>query len=168
MNYFILSLFFIASAFSASAQTDTLSVYFEYDSDELTGSELAKLAEFNALENCTVFEIHSHCDSNGTADYNLTLAIKRYDKVAFQLSGKVPLESIFFGDREAEKSVNYVAENYRRVDVLYSTGGSPIESREPAQTRLDEKSELIVSFENFLVDSTQQETIVQLSILFYS
>jgi len=170
MNYFIFSLFFIASAFSASAQTDTLSVYFEYNSDEVSKDQKGLLQAVSSTDFILLLE--GHCDTTGSISYNQRLAQRRVNSVSLLMGNASIKRSQVVGEKVAAQSNNYSAEKFRRVDVIYSK----IEEDEPlpvvdAPVVVEETSEVskvIQSFENFLTDPEKKDEVIQLSILFYS
>lgn len=174
MNPIFLSLFLITSGLSVFAQTDTLSIFFDVDSDEVSKDQRGLLQKL-AMSNFIVL-IEGHCDTTGSIGYNQMLAQRRVDNVkAFTEKTQINRTQII-GEKVASQSKNYSAEKFRRVDIVYS------KSEEERHAQIDdaprdepiiiggtpEVEKIIHSFENFLTDSTTKEEVIQLSILFYS
>ncbi|MDX2362260.1 MAG: OmpA family protein [Crocinitomicaceae bacterium] len=117
--------------------------------------------------------VNSHTDTLGSTAYNDELAKRRLDAVLEILERNEDLDLIegletnVLGELEAMQSNNYRAENYRRVDIVYEI--EQIEQEvvvdfPPEQIGVQTLTDSLV---DFLKDSTQNEALIQLNVLFY-
>ena len=177
MNYvlFLLALFTFGIGFSQE-KTDTIQVYFELNSSDISQSMEDEIWEF-LFSNNSLSAVHAHSDTLGTFAYNDALAKRRLDAVLDILKRNENLElneefnTQVFGEREAVRSIDYRAAEFRRVDVIFSNL-EPIENVPvEIEAELPPEQKAVVtltnSFVEFLQDSAQTESLIQLNVLFF-
>ena len=162
MNYLLAFIFLLFSSL-ALTQNDT---------------QKASIQKMSRLD-LVVISIDSHCDTVGSVDYNDRLALRRLDQVVGLLEIKEIQERKIIGEKEAANTKQYVADNFRRVDVVYRAKREKIENaEEPIEKIVDngtdnlpennEVEKITSSFASFLEDTTTNHQIIQTSILFYN
>jgi outer membrane protein OmpA-like peptidoglycan-associated protein len=169
MNSLFLFLLFEFLGFISFAQTDTLSIFFEVDSDEVSNDQKALLQELSATDLIVIVE--GHCDTTGSIAYNQRLAERRVNRVA-HLMGSTPISRLqAVGEKIAAQSKSYKAEKFRRVDVVFSKMEEEQLAIADAPRVVEESpevSKMVQSFERFLTDPEKKDEVIQLSILFHS
>jgi hypothetical protein len=118
---------------------DTLTVYFDFDEVIVKPADIISLQGLNIDPNKGTLEIITliaHTDTSGSVAYNNELAERRLNAVLDVLkieSGTS--KSLVLGETEANRSSNYEAVSFRKVDVIYSIveyiSGTPIHVPEP-------------------------------------
>lgn len=122
MSRITLFSFFLFLTLSTLSQK--LTIYFEFDSYELSKSELEKLSIFKDERN-QIVRIESYCDSSGSISYNRKLAERRaqHVKVALKLSSVV---NIIVGKEYPMNRTNYRPDEWRKVDIYYISNKTTI------------------------------------------
>ncbi len=113
------TLFSIFLFFSLTALSQKLTVYFDFDSSELSYSELEKLSVFKD-EKKRIIRIESFCDSSGSMSYNRKLAEKRAKHVQAALK-QFSFENVIVGKEYPINKTNYRPEEWRKVDIFYTS-----------------------------------------------
>ena len=107
--------FFSIVAFSQEEQK--ISIYFDFDSDDPSQIEMAKLDVLKASI-VEFTKIQSFSDRSGSVDYNKLLAIRRSKSIIQYLrQGDRPSSIEIIGEEYETKT--YIAKLYRRVDIYY-------------------------------------------------
>ena len=164
MKQFILALtLFLSSSIFAQDIPDTIRIYFDFDSYDISARELQKINEINT-SNVVVTSIIAFSDSIGPFDYNLNLSSRRSFEVNQLLKNALDAEIKIIGEAEANKANPHVSEEHRRVDIVYRN----IEKKSDESPTVSEDAELLTnSLTGFLTDSTKSEVLIQSNILFY-
>lgn len=160
-------LLFLSFSILANSQNDTVSVYFNRDSDILTENQ-RKTITFLTEADFDIISLAGHCDTNGTLRYNAQLATRRIKHVQSILNAE-SAETTVVGEKDAAKAHPYNDQAFRKVDIVYKKTVIPIKieaEMESSPTPEEDFSLLAKSFEGFLTDSSQTETTIQLSLLF--
>lgn len=147
---------------------DTLSVYFALNQSTLSRSEEEKLKTFAADQSILVKEIAAHSDSSASISYNKELAEKRLKHVKSYFQEGLRVIETVYGEKQSSQSRTYSASDWRRVDIVYTRKGQKIPIKKEALTNETPSKKLSRQFTLFLNDTTLNEVIIRLSILFYS
>jgi outer membrane protein OmpA-like peptidoglycan-associated protein len=179
---FLLLLISCHSSTGISQTEKVISIYFDVDADKPVQSEKDKLNSLDPDDkNIHLTRIVSYTDKSGSTAHNKALAQRRANTVENLLlkSGK-PDQIIVKG--EEYTSENYVAREFRRVDIFYREiaeeiielipeGSSTTYDEPPAPALPPEfaprESHLVEEFTAFLMDSSVEEATIVLSIEFY-
>ncbi|MFT5779517.1 MAG: outer membrane protein OmpA-like peptidoglycan-associated protein [Crocinitomicaceae bacterium] len=181
----IVLLFLISiSSHSVVGQTENIiSVYFNVDADTPIRDEENKLSLLNtSIGSVIITRIVSYTDKSGSTTHNRALAERRANSIQSLLSSIGEPEQIIIKG-EDYTAENYVASEYRRVDIFYRKPTAIIEEEripevhldpielstdKPTELQLDSReSHLIEEFTEFLLDSSASEAMIVLSIEFY-
>lgn len=169
MNRCLLVLFLLLGHLGLSQ--DTLTIYFDFDEAIVKPADITSLQGLNIDQNKGKLEIITliaHTDTSGSVTYNNELAERRLNAVLDVL--KIELgtsKSLVLGETEANRSINYDATRFRKVDVVYSIieyiSGGPVQVPEPV---VSDQERLNNELASFLKDSIS-EILIQLSVNFY-
>jgi len=175
----LLWLMYCTASFSITAQTETVSVYFDFNSAQLNGQATHVIHELNkrlvSEENLFVDEVLGFTDTVGTVEYNESLAMSRIESVLNILdrktnpSGQRETCITITGEKYGIDS-NYTDSAYRRVDILLlkpSSFDSKINSRSVRLTHQEQFQKLTFLMENFAADTSLQEVLIRLAIRYY-
>lgn len=154
--------------FTGHAQTDSISVYFDFDSDVLSAKETAKLTE---LSNRDIYlnSATAYTDKKGSVEYNRRLATRRMNAVLTVLEGSYSTKIV--GENHSSPIAGKDP-NYRRVDIFFEEAPIPFSAIEKAPEKVEpvvethNDAQMSQPLENFLKDSTQKEVTIVLSIEF--
>lgn len=112
------------------------SVYFEYNSTELSRDSQKKLDSLSRLNSSMKFRIFGNCDISGTSDYNKKLSENRAGAVSAYLQKKIgrniELQSVAGLGKEKQINDNSTEElrrKNRRVDIFIDRVMAPGEVR---------------------------------------
>lgn len=164
-----LFILFISSFRVFSQETDTASVYFDFDQTTFDPQAPPGVSLMAQMGKEGVFEIvglKAYCDTNGSVPYNLDLAKRRLnavEKVLGTSNRNFPREVIGEG---YSLNKGYRSADYRRVDIIYVARDRAVEP-EPEAEAIPEKVPLVESFEKFLRDSTSTEITLILDVHFF-
>jgi outer membrane protein OmpA-like peptidoglycan-associated protein len=117
-------IFFTALFCSHSwSQTETLSLFFKVNLNELTPSSAQKLDSLCEIGDLTSIKLSGYADARGNDSMNLLLSKSRVDAIQSALNSKgiQVAESSFFGEnypKDAKSQSNYAF--WRRVDLSYN------------------------------------------------
>ncbi len=172
MNY-IITLLFLVFAISAHSQTDTIYVYFDFDKDRLSEKEQGAFAVLNARD-IEVISVTTHCDTAGSAQYNIDLSQRRLAAVLELISHKEVKFTEALGESRAAASASYDAKEFRRADIVFTLNRPvlpPMEEEEVEEEVVEVVSEevrkITNSFDEF-IEGDSEESVIQTSILFYN
>lgn len=128
MKYLHLFLFLCTFNFvNAQSNFNTVTVYFDFNSSEISNSELNKLDVFEKNNySIVITSIEAHTDSSGTAAYNNKLALKRLEAVLKHINFDKSKANIV-GEKKASIASNYIDSKFRKVDILYFISPPPPE-----------------------------------------
>ena len=169
MNRCLLVLFLLLGHLGLSQ--DTLTVYFDFDEAIVKPADITSLQGLNIDPNKGTLEIITliaHTDTSGSVAYNNELAERRLNAVlnVLQIESGTS-KSLVLGETEANRSSNYDAARFRKVDVIYSVKEYISETSIPAaEPILTDQEKLNQELNLFLKDSTS-EVLIQLSVNFY-
>ncbi len=157
---FVLSIFLLFSLnCSIAQQSDTLSVFFPFDSDVPLNSEQNKQAflRINKLNGGTAYEVIGYTDTIGDKEYNNQLAQRRIDGVLEELDDSMKYITKIIGETD---SYSLISLN-RRV-VVKPIGGDTlvlkIQFRNRTADILQESYQTLIDLFN-LLDETEFSTI---------
>ncbi|MBL4862757.1 MAG: OmpA family protein [Crocinitomicaceae bacterium] len=157
---------------SFGQKNDTLTVYFSINSSDISQKRTESLKALGAQINnkqLVLDHLEVYCDTTGTVSYNKNLASKRLSSTLKKLAIDTPndnINALLYGEEFPSGQLQtHSNDQLRRVDIIYhptlkSTPDLPLPPPPIANQLTD-------NFVSFLNDSTQTETIIQLSILFY-
>lgn len=160
--------------FAGHAQTDSISVYFDFDSDVISiksKKALSELKETAELTDHMLFfnEARAYTDKSGSESYNLDLAKRRMSAVT-AIQGGIKKQTIVGENHNSPNSGK--DPNFRRVDIFYELVGPPLVADaaekipEPVEKPQND-AQMSQPLESFLKDSTQKEVTIVLSIEFF-
>jgi outer membrane protein OmpA-like peptidoglycan-associated protein len=171
----LLILFVFCSGFSL-AQVDTLHIFFDVDSDQLSAAQEEDLKRLNALPNQHILSIHAHCDSSASSGYNEALSKRRLQAVSSRLTSLPKgAELLAHGERKANARPGDLSYD-RRVDVVY-------QQKPPKSMPVEIEQEMLIqqdvvvpevpvvplssAMDQFL-QGEEEEVTIQLTILFFN
>lgn len=154
-------LVFLCSLTSSGQSLDTISIYFNVDSDRPIVNVTTAYRQYEAPEGAFPFvrKLEAHCDTTGSLDYNDDLAKRRIDAVHKLLEDdRWQFSPVFqekiFSERVAGTDANYTHDIYRRVDIV-------LEIKPPSN------AQLLTMKLNAFVSDTAKTTSIDLTILFH-
>lgn len=148
-----------------------ISIYFDLNKSELTEEHKTELLflQKQYKESPHFFLIEAFTDTVGTIDYNNELAKDRLESVVRYLKiSSTKIHSII-GEKAGNESDDYIAKNYRRVDIYYSLDSVDIIDQLHLITNIEKQkqlSEIDKAITQFKNDSTLHKFEMDLSILF--
>ena len=159
-GYSIAFLFILFCGITFGQKLDTISVYFNLDSDQPITEPSSQYAKYSKAEIpfIKVIRLEAHCDTTSSAEYNFELAKKRIDATRELLkndSWQLAYTPKIYGEEMASQSKNYISDKYRRVDIILET------NRVPSSLILKKQ------LNEFLADTIAEQKI-ELKILFVS
>lgn len=155
----IASLLILSCKFALGQTFDTISVYFNVDSDQPIVNRTTEYANYEQSSPgfARVVRLEAHCDTTGSLDYNDDLAKRRIDAVRKMLvrdRWTVSDNEKIYSERLANKAKNYSHEIFRRVDII-------IQIKPPTNAEL-----LRMELNAFKADTAKVKS-VDLKILFH-
>lgn len=135
---------------------DTVSIYFDFNSSDISTEQLAKLNSFLSSEHGEIISLSAYCDTIGTNIYNQKLAQRRLNAVLNKTSLK-PKTELVNGETDANRMKIYNDIQARRVDIV-----------SPKTSVIDETDGRLVlkkQFKEFLAGNDQTKA-VDLKLLF--
>lgn len=164
----LLSIILIIITFNGLSQSqhsfrvDTLSVYFELNSSDLSGSALAEIVALKKrVGDSAIVELKAFCDTTATIHYNKQLAQRRIDEVI--LKGEINGSNVkqrVLGEEFDFNRMNYTAEQFRRVDIIYKKPNRLFSEYEGL--------DIDKALEKFASDTTRKDITIQLKLQFYA
>jgi len=141
---------------------DSISFFFASNSSTMSLFDLKKMEGFLSevkKNNWEINSVNGFCDTTGSFDLNQRLASKRIAAVVSKFDNKESFQKNVFGENYTDKShfLNSKESN-RRVDVIYTI--QEIEEVVSAKMKLEN------SFDRFLKDSTLNDQLIELTVLF--
>lgn len=113
----LLTLSLICTCLNGFSQ-DTISIYFHFNSSDISSEERAKLNAFIESDHGEISSLSAYCDTIGTNNYNQKLAQRRLDFV-LKSSQLKPKTTSVNGENEASQVKIYDDVQARRVDIVY-------------------------------------------------
>lgn len=157
---FVLSIFLLFCLNCSIAQkSDTLSVFFPFDSDIPLNNEHNNrvFLRINELNSQTVYEVIGYTDTIGKNDYNKQLAQRRIDRVLEKLGDSLRYTTKIIGETDSYSLLS----NNRRV-VVKPVGGDTlvlkIQFRNRTADILQESFQTLIDLFN-LLDESEFSTI---------
>lgn len=172
--YLIITLGVLCLVQNARSQelTDTLTLYFELGGATPTSASMTDLKSFrqDQLSSVRIVKLAGYTDRSGNLEQNDALAKKRIDQVA-DLLGIQSYDAQVLGERPAEAAINYVADTYRKVEVIFIPNRIEKEV-EPLKERIEPaveepvKSSMTDKVDEFLKETENSALNIDLTILF--
>ena len=160
MRFGILHIIFIFFGLNSVGQSfDTISVYFNVDSDRPISNTTTQYANYEPSSPgfAKVIRLEAHCDTTGSLEYNDDLAKRRINAVRKMLEQDrwtITGDEKIYSERLANKAQNYSHEIFRRVDII-------IKINPPTNAEL-----LRMELNAFKADTVKEKSI-DLKILFH-
>lgn len=167
---------------TAYSQLQTVNIYFDKLSSVIRPEGKVLLEELAVLiqsDSTTIQSVSAYSDTLGTVQLNARLAKERYDntlKVLGVTAGT--FESNIYGEEFPFVAAEYDIERFRRVTITHFVKEEIIEEvveeiiieeviEEVVEEVVEEvPSKLLTQLEEFALDNTKKEVLLQLSILF--
>lgn len=142
MKSLILFLFLSTLNFAhAQKANEIVTIYFDFNSSEISESELNKLDLFEKNKHSIVIKtIEAHTDSTGTIAYNNKLALKRLEAVLKHIDFDKSKANII-GEKKANLASNYIGSKFRKVVIDYYLSLPEIVLEEPIEDKIEEAPE---------------------------
>lgn len=159
---YIFTLLVLLTASVTHAQTDTIRIFFDFDSYSISEPEISKLNTDSKLIGIAAF-----CDTMGSTRYNLKLAERRMNVVLDYINEtNTPQINRLIAGEVQPQGENYDPDFSRRVELYYESGIEE-EVVEPEDIVRSETEAIIRQFEQFIADSSVLEAKIDLTIQFY-
>lgn len=164
MRIFV-TFFFLFQLLFASGQQDTISVFFDFNSFELSKDELPKIENRTAR----VLKLVAYTDTVGSERANNKLALNRMETVRGSLkNGIADSAAVMIIGEKYKIPVDYVAADWRRVDVILEITTKPVSQEDVRLAKVNEENESVKDqLVEFLQDTTITEQKIDLTIQFY-
>jgi outer membrane protein OmpA-like peptidoglycan-associated protein len=172
----VLFLLLIHCVSTANSQLQTVNIYFDKMSSEIRPEgmlELEKLAILIQADSTVIQSISAYSDTLGTLELNARLAKERFNnslKVLGIQNNDNYFEANIYGEEFPFVASEYNIELFRRVTIVHFVKEEVIAevSVEEVVKEVDNDipSTLLMQLEQFSLNTTKEEMLLQLSILF--
>lgn len=168
MKPFLCFIILCASSFaSAQANNAILTVYFDFNSSDLSANEQEKLNVFTANKNeYRIYKIEAHTDSIGSTKYNVELATRRMNSVKSTLKFQESTV-VIVGEEKANIASVYEGFKFRKVDIYYEKLELPVKvNPEPLVKFPSENEPSLSSGASEFMESDEKTLAIDLYIHF--